>query len=121
MMYDEFLEKCHNIRECVDEPTSTDYAKYIEPVYMYHPMFHSSNKRLMNKYNSQKTPVAELYCDYGLGIFKDMLPLANEFKELEMEYEKARARLLDAQSAVREVEEQAEAMRRSYYGNNKSK
>lgn len=70
MMYEEFTSRLqgHTL------PTTAEYTEIIEPVYNYHPIFEGNNA---------KDKCAELYRNYGLGIFRAMREVADTTARME--------------------------------------
>lgn len=58
----------------LEVPTMDEYAEFIEPVYEFHPVLNVPNAK-------EKT--AQMYAFGGLGIFKVLLPEAEEFAAME--------------------------------------
>lgn len=81
MMYEEFTNLIKT-----DAPTLEEY-KVIETVYTFHPAF---------DVDSPKVKVAALYDLMGFGIFREMLPMANEAEDIQSEIHSRQADLNDA-------------------------
>lgn len=98
MIYSEFLEKLSDAQSIVgngfETPTGSFYQKFIEPVYMYHPLqFH-------------KEEIAILYCIGGPALMRELVTTAIDFRDFEDDVKAAQIRLNEAK------QNQEEALRR---------
>lgn len=83
MMYSEFEALCEELH--VPAPSLLDYSGTIEFVYNYHPAF---------EVPYAKKRCAEMYAQYGMGIFIAMRPEAETAQERDQEIRRVRAQII---------------------------
>lgn len=89
MMYEEFTSRL----EGHALPTIAEYTEIIEPVYNYHPALNVGNP---------KDKCAELYRNFGLGIFRAMREVADTTACMEQENNRLRRAADEARKSFEE-------------------